>query len=467
MRFGRIFLGLTVLVLIAVGGFVAYAWKSEIPAQEAQPQIDPALRARGEQLAAIGNCVTCHTAPGGKPFAGGLALETPFGTIHSTNITPDRNSGIGAWSEAAFGRSMREGVDREGNHLYPAFPYDHFTLVSDEDNRALYAYLMSLPAVDAPTPANSLPFPFNQRMLVAGWKMLFFRPGAYQPDAAHDAAWNQGRYLAEGLGHCGACHTPRNALGAEIAEQHWDGAELEGWHAYAINEKSPAPVPWDKEKLAFYLANGFQQIHGVSRGTMAPVTTNLGVAAPEDVSALAAYVADRMGTPSPERAAKGEQALAKAGETSEATPASAAPTADSQAIPSSASARGQAIYQSACASCHESGRALPHGGLNFHLSTAVNAPSPQNIINVSLYGLPAPEGEGGPIMPGFAGALDAGQLTDLIAYLREEFSVQPAWPDLSTRVEDTISGKTRVPLYRSDGTAASPTDSSVRTTPWL
>ncbi|MBE7183309.1 MAG: c-type cytochrome [Methylobacterium mesophilicum] len=467
MRLGRIFLGLLVLILIAFGGFVAYAWKSEIPAQAAQPPIDPALRAKGEQMAAVGNCVTCHTAPGGKAFAGGLPLETPFGTIYSTNVTPDPETGIGTWSEAAFARSMREGVDREGNHLYPAFPYDHFTLVRDEDNRALYAYLMSLPPVAATTPANDLPFPLNQRLLVAGWKMLFFKPGAYQPDDSRDAEWNRGRYLAEGLGHCGSCHTPRNALGAEVADKSWDGAELEGWHAYAINEKSPAPVPWDKEKLAFYLANGFQQIHGVSRGTMAPVTTNLGVAAPDDVSALAAYVADRMGTPSPERVAKGEQALARAEGANAATPASNAPSADSQTVPSTASARGQAIYQSACASCHESGRALPHGGLNFNLSTAVNAPSPQNIINVTLYGLPAPEGEGGAIMPGFAGALDKGQLTDLIAYLRDEFSDQPAWSDLPQRVEDTMSGKTRVPLYRSDGTAAAPSDSSVRTTPWL
>ena len=455
-------------MLLAGAGFLAYAWESPIAPLEAQAAAtaDPVLVARGAELAAIGNCITCHTAPGGRPFAGGRALETPFGTIHATNITPDRETGIGAWSEEAFNRSMREGVDREGNHLYPAFPYDHFTRVTDEDNRALHAYLMTVPAVQAEAPANDLPFPLDQRILVAGWKLLFFRPGAHQPDPALPPEVDRGLYLAEGLGHCGSCHTPRNSLGAEIADAHWDGAELDGWHAYAINEKSPAPLPWTREKMAFYLAHGFEAEHGVSRGSMAPVTTNLGAAASEDVEALAAYVIHRMGEPSAERQAAAQASREAAGISAETT-AALAPTGDSQTAPATSSEEGRAIYQAACASCHEAGRPVPYGGLNLHLSTAANAPSPQNLINVTLWGLPAPEGAGGAVMPGFEGALGAAQMTALLSFLRAEFSQnKEPWPDLAQRVEDTMSGRTPVSLYRSDGASAAPSDPAARTGPW-
>ena len=171
--------------------------------------------ALGARLAAIGNCNVCHTAPGGAPFAGGLALPTPFGTIQSTNITPDPATGIGRWSETAFVRAMREGVDREGRHLYPAFPYDHFTRVTDQDNRALYAYLMTRRPIQASPPPNDLRFPFDQRILLAGWKMLYLRQGPLAIETDRSPEWNRGRYLVEGLGHCGACHTPRDGLGAE------------------------------------------------------------------------------------------------------------------------------------------------------------------------------------------------------------------------------------------------------------
>ena len=144
-----------------------------------------------------------------------MPLPTPFGTIFSTNITPDAETGIGTWSEVAFARSMREGVDREGRYLYPAFPYDHFTHGTDDDIRAIYAFLMSRPAIRSAAPTNDLVFPLNFRHLVAGWNILFLDRGPLQPDASKSAEWNRGRYLADGLGHCGACHTPRNVLGAE------------------------------------------------------------------------------------------------------------------------------------------------------------------------------------------------------------------------------------------------------------
>ncbi len=247
MKLRHLGIGLGLLVVVGAGGFVALAWRSEIadPTRR-RAKHEPRRGEAGAELAAVGNCVVCHTAPGGRPFAGGLALPTPFGTIYSTNITPDPETGIGRWSEAAFQRSMREGVDRQGRHLYPAFPYDHYTRVSDEDNRALYAYLMTREPVSAEPPANELPFPLNVRMVLAGWKLLFLREGAYEPDPAQSAEWNRGAYLAEGLGHCGACHSPRNAFGAvKTGEDHLAGGESEGWTAYALNHASPAPIPWD------------------------------------------------------------------------------------------------------------------------------------------------------------------------------------------------------------------------------
>jgi mono/diheme cytochrome c family protein len=209
---------------VVVGGMAGaagllYAWHAAIPPTAPQPAatFDPGLVKEGAELALIGDCQTCHTASGGRFFAGGLAMPTPFGTIYSTNITPDRATGIGDWSEAAFKRAMREGVDREGRHLYPAFPYDHFTLTTDEDIRALYAFFMTREPVVSKAPPNELPFPINIRLVLAGWKLFFLKQDRFVPDASRDSAWNRGKYLVEGLGYCGACHTPRNLMGAEVS----------------------------------------------------------------------------------------------------------------------------------------------------------------------------------------------------------------------------------------------------------
>src|SRR5580700_5121826 len=201
----------------------------------APQSFDANLVKRGRELAAIGNCNDCHTVRGGQSFAGGLPVPTPFGTIYSSNITPDPETGIGRWSEAAFQRAMRSGVNREGQHLYPTFPYDHFTNVSDQDDAALYAFLMTRPAIHAPARENQLPFPLDQRVVVAGWKLLFLRPGSFQPDPSKSAEFNRGGYLVEGLAHCGACHTPRNPLGAERANASFAGGNVDNWKAYALN----------------------------------------------------------------------------------------------------------------------------------------------------------------------------------------------------------------------------------------
>src|SRR4051812_7314799 len=208
---------------------------------------------RGKQLAALGDCAVCHTSANGVLNAGGRPIETPFGTIYSTNITPDAETGIGAWSYPAFERSMREGIHRDGRQLYPAFPYTHFAKVTDADLQALYAYLMVQAPVRAENPKTALAFPFNLRPLLAGWNALFHRPAVFEPDPAKSTSWNRGAYLIEGLGHCGACHSPRQLFGAEKAENYLAGGIAEGWEAPALTSLSRAPIPWSEDELFAYL----------------------------------------------------------------------------------------------------------------------------------------------------------------------------------------------------------------------
>ena len=239
MPIRRILLGaIAVIVLLVLGGS-ALTWRPAIAPISAseRPSVDEQTYRRGAELAAIGDCNVCHVGDSGKPYAGGRSIPTPFGTIFASNITPDMGTGIGGWSEAAFQRAMHEGVDREGRQLYPAFPYDHFTKTTNDDIHALYAFLMSQPPVRNAIPANELAFPLNFRPMIAGWKILFFRDALLQKDDSKSEEWNRGRYLVEGLGHCGSCHTPRNILGAEKQSSAYAGGVAEGWDAPPLNIK--------------------------------------------------------------------------------------------------------------------------------------------------------------------------------------------------------------------------------------
>jgi mono/diheme cytochrome c family protein len=412
-----------VAALLIGGGVAAFAvtWRPAIAEIDppAPQSFDTALVKRGRDLAAIGNCSTCHTVRGGKDFAGGLPVPTPFGTIYSSNITPDAETGIGRWPEAAFRRAMRSGVARDGQHLYPTFPYDHFTNVTDEDDHALYAYLMTREPVRAPARANELSFPLDQRIVIAGWKLLFLRHGTYQPDSTKSAEWNRGAYLVEGLAHCGACHTPRNALGAERANAQFAGGDVENWHAYAINAQSPAPVPWDADALFAYLRNGWHPDHGVARGPMALVVSNLSEVPGSDIRAIATYMAGVFGAP-PDRKRRRDEVLAQV----------------KSPLAQVAKTDGAAIYAAACATCHEAGRPLPYGGINLALSTAISSPDPRNAVNIVLSGVRPVEGERSPIMPGFASNMNDGQIASLLNYLRARFSNQPAWTGVEKTIED-------------------------------
>ena len=391
--------GMTLLAL----GLVAFGHRLA----SAEP-FDRERVAKGADLAAIGNCSTCHTSPGGKPFAGGRAIVTPFGTIYSTNITPDAETGIGRWNESDFRRAMHEGVDRDDRDLYPAFPYDHFSRVSDADIAALYAFVMTRDPVRAAVPSNRLRFPMSVRGSIKLWKAAYFRPEAYRPDPSQSADWNRGAYLVQGLAHCGACHTPRNALGAERTDRAFEGGDAEGWHATSLAQSSPAPVRWTADELYAYLRNGLDRQHGTAAGPMVDVTHNLAGVPESEVRSIAVYVASQMPQERAPVPARGQQA---------------------------ASAEGEAIFVGACAVCHGAvPAAFSSASVPLDLVTSLNEPDARNAIHVIMEGL-RPEGvEPGAWMPGFAGELTDTQIVALVDYLRARFTGRPAWQDVTQQI---------------------------------
>ncbi len=426
MRLRRALLGVLSVVLLGAVGFIIFSRQPALPAMQppSAAGFDRALVAKGAELALIGNCNVCHTKQDGAPYAGGRPLKTPFGTIYATNITPDADTGIGSWSETAFLRAMREGVRRDGAHLYPAFPYDHFTKATVGDLRALYAFLMTREPVRAETPNNALPFPWSERALIAGWKLLYFKAGELKPDPTLSAELNRGAYLVEGLAHCGACHTPRNRLGAEANDRYLGGGEIDGWHAPALNAASPAPVPWTSEQLFRYLRNGFVPPHGVAAGPMQPVADNLGTVTEHDVKAIAAYIGAMLGPATASR--RHAAGTSKA----QATPR---PPSPDTAAPGSAD--GAVIYAGACALCHEpTGQAFSAHGIPMTSSKVVAMPDARNLTHVILEGIDPPKASPAALMPGFSAAFTDRQIAALMAYLRSTFSDQPAWSGL----EDTV-----------------------------
>jgi mono/diheme cytochrome c family protein len=420
----RILIGLAAVAIVGLGCFAALAWPTSIApiAPPTRPSFSPELITRGEVLAAAGYCATCHTAKGGKPYAGGYPMNTGFGTIYSTNITPDPETGIGSWSEEAFRRAMHEGVARDGTHLFPAFPYDHFTKLTDEDVSALYAYVMTREPVRSVAPDNTIPFPLNIRALQAGWKLLFFRPGRYHGRDDRGPEWNRGAYLAEGISHCGACHTPRNMLGAEKSGRTYAGAVIDNWVAPPLTKENPSPAPWSEEEVAAYLRDGVSPLHGTSAGPMSPVVHDgLVKLLDSDIKALAIYFADVSDAAArkPETEIAIHEALA-------ASPRGAGQEYD-------AAAR---LYTAACASCHYNGG----GAVNLlrpdlALNSAVNLPEPTNLIHVMLDGIAASEGAPGIVMPGFKGLSDA-DIARVAAYLRATRTSRTPWSDLEKKVAD-------------------------------
>ena len=422
--FKKLLIAVVALGCLGLIGFGVLAWEPAI-APVVPPtagSFTPELVAKGEALAGGGYCAACHTAKGGQTFAGGYAMATPFGVIYSTNITPDPETGIGNWSEAAFARATREGVSRDGSHLLPVFSFDHFTKLSDDDVRALYAYFMTRAPVHAPARPNGIPFPFNIRYLQAGWKLLYFRPGRFEPDPKKSAEWNRGAYLAQGLSHCGACHTPRDLLGAEKPSDLYGGAVIDNWVAPALTAANPAPTPWTRDELYDYLHTGTSVLHGTAAGPMFPVVQGLAALPDSDVRAIATYfadvdkAADRLPYVSGAVSLAMSNALAKEGD---------------QFDPDAR------LYTAACASCHYNRDNAPLATRpDLALNSAAHLSDPNNLIQVILRGISAEEGMPGVVMPAFGGALSDADVARIAAYLRRTRTDLPPWPDLATKIAE-------------------------------
>jgi mono/diheme cytochrome c family protein len=372
------------------------------------------------------------------PYSGGLALTTPFGTIFSTNISPDAKTGIGTWSEQAFRRAMREGISRDGHHLYPAFPYDHYTRVTDDDVTALYAFLMTRDPVEAPAPSNDLKFPFGFRPLIAGWNFLYLDKSPVRPDPAQSAEWNRGAYLVESLGHCSACHSPRNALGAEDKRQYLGGGEAEGWYVPALNARSPSPLPWTVEQLTVYLRTGLVRDHAIAGGPMQGVVNSLSNADEKDVQAIAVYIKSILGAPSPEQQARANAAIARAALGTLAAVRLTTPPASKD--DENLMKLGASVYEGACARCHDAGRQDSSGGaLPLPLAIAVYDPDARNLVHIIRQGIYPPTIQRGRWMPDFADALTDEQLIALVSYLRRYAADAPPWPDAAASVQKAKS----------------------------
>lgn len=412
VRWGALAAGAGVLFALAL------AWRPAIaPVGRPDPASFPRDRVeRGAVLARIGDCAVCHTADGGRPLAGARPLATPFGTLYSDNITPDVETGIGSWSAAAFRRAMREGVGRDGSHLYPALPYEHFTHVTDADLDAIYAFLMTRQAVRQVAPANRLIPPLGFRPLLAGWKLLFLHEGPLPAEPARSAQWNRGAYLVEGLGHCGGCHTPRNLAGGEQRSRAYGGGVAEGWRAPPLDAGNPGRADWTADRLFAYLRTGISPHHSAAAGPMGPVVESLSGVPESDVRAIATYVASVMGAP--------------------ATAAASTGSVDDPARGAAASAQGATLFAGGCAGCHAAGAPmLGQGRPALGRATALRDSDPSSAIQAILQGIEPPVGGRGPKMPAFADSLTDAQVAAVLSYARARYTDRPAWPDLSRAVK--------------------------------
>jgi mono/diheme cytochrome c family protein len=394
---------IAVLLALAAAGVLVYRPAIRAVATPTAASFAAADIARGAALARIGDCAVCHTARGAAPYAGGRPVPTPFGVIYGTNITPDPQTGIGRWSLAAFDRALRQGVRRDGAHLYPAMPYDHFAGLSDGDVRALYAFLMTRRPVSATAPANHLVPPLGLRPVVEGWKLLFFKPAS--PSAG------RGPYLVDALAHCGACHTPHNALGAEQRDHALAGGWAEGWYAPALDASSPAAGAWTADRLYAYLRTGLDADHAAAAGPMGPVADELGQAPEADVRAVAAAVAAGM---------QGARAPA------------APPTLDRSEAAAKAYPQGAALFAGACAACHGPGAPMMLDGRpGLERGSPLWEENPRDTLQIMLQGLSLPTPRAGPSMPAFADTFTDAQLAEIAAYARTRYSIRPPWPDLA------------------------------------
>lgn len=372
---------------------------------------------RGKYLAAAGNCVSCHTRAGGVPFAGGVAFETPFGTIYSTNITPDAKTGIGSWSEADLRKAMHEGIAADGSRLFPAFPYPQFTKVTDADVADIYAYLRTLKPESYEPPGNGVLL--WMRWPLALWNRMNFKPGRFTADKSKSVEWNRGAYLVEGLGHCSACHTPRDRMLAEIPEKVWQGGVIRGevaagqsrdWFAVNLTSAKHGLGSWSVSDIAKYLRTGFSGKGGTFGPMNEVIMNSLRHLTPEDLQAMAVYVKSLEG-----------------------------PAFSGDAVSPELASKGAEIYKKRCEKCHgDSGRGGFFSGPPLAGSAVVQGEDPSSLINVIIHGPVVPKDlkfGAWETMPSYGDVLNDADVVALSNYLRGSWGNQAA-PVALERVEE-------------------------------
>lgn len=362
-----------------------------------------ALVARGEYLARAADCFACHTVPGGVPYAGGRAFKLPFGTIYSRNITPDKKTGIGSWSDDDFVRALWRGIAKDGEHLYPAFPYPDYTMLSRSDVLAIKAYLFSLPPVSQKTPPDKLSFPYNQRWGLAVWNLLFNPDRRWKPDGSQSPQWNRGAYLVEALGHCGECHTPRRFTENLDDSRRFAGAVAQGWRAYNITgSKNSGLGGWSDGALVSYLSTGHAPGHSSASGPMAEVISDsLSHLTNDDIRAIVVYLRSIPAIDTGPVVARD-------------------PPARKEASPSMG--LGEEVFAANCANCHNwNGEGVQSPYADLIGSNTVNDPNGTNLINVVLGGSKIELGGQKVFMPPFAVGHSDDELAAVVNFVNHYF----------------------------------------------
>lgn len=400
----RILGSLLALIVVVLGALYWLGTRDDASTGPAAAPSDPQQRIeRGRYLALAGNCVACHTARGGQAYAGGTPIPTPFGTLYGPNITPDDKTGIGAWTADDFWQALHNGKSRDGTLLYPAFPYTEYTRVSRADADALFAYLRTVTPVSQANRPPELEFPYDQRILLAAWRALYFKPGALEPDPGQSEQWNRGRYLVEGVGHCAACHAPRNSLGATRPADGLTGGVIPGLEWYApplTNDPRTGLGRWSAQDIADLLQTGIAA-HSSASGPMAEVvlgsTQHL---TGEDALAMGVYLKSLPDTPA-------------------STAASAAP------VSAAAMELGGKLYRQQCVQCHQAaGEGSAGAWPALAGNPTVTAPSPVNAIRIVLDGGFAPATAANPRphgMPPFGQMLNDNDIAMLVSYIRNSW----------------------------------------------
>ena len=377
---------------------------------------------RGRYLAVASDCASCHTIPGSNtPFAGGRAIETPFGNIIAPNITPDRETGIGAWSDAEFAAAVRKGVRRDGSPLYPAMPYNAYTKMSNDDVQAIHAYLSTVTPVRNPVVAQSLPFPFNIRSAMHVWNALYFTEGEYKSDPKQTAEWNRGAFLVDGPAHCGACHTPKTSLGGDKNNRYLQGSELQGWFAPNItNDTRLGLGGWSVDELVAYLKTGHNRVSAATGPMAEEVSLSSSHMTDPDLKAIATYLKTIPGGKSSSQPLRVDDPVMRAGE---------------------------AIYRDQCSACHGlEGHGIPQLFPSVADSSMVRSNDPTTSIRIVLRGArsvaTAPEPTG-PGMPSYGWQLSDAQVAAVLTYIRNTWgaSALPVLPQDVTRARSELASR--------------------------